>query len=519
MTHPDSYKNIITGRLSLDNWLIRYYSEFYQFLKDHYVDCTTKEALYMFYNNIEEKPLCKACGKPVNFHGYVKGFGEFCSSKCAQNDKEVREKYKKSNIQKYGDNYTEQFIKKGKQTCLKRYGVENISSIPEFREKAKQTCLERYGVNNPMKSNTIQDKSKQTCLERYGNEYYFRSEEYDRKRKECLEKSRKTCLEKYGHEYAIQSEDTKKKLRGTCLERYGVEYMCLSQKAHNSRNSQSKPNENFKDLLIENNIKYEKEKYLCGKSFDFLVNNTLIEINPYPTHNINWNPFGGKMIGKTYHYDKTKLARDNNYRIINIWDWDDKSKIAKSLIKKNKLYARNCTIKRINKKILDEFLNQYHFQNTCRNQSVRLGLYYNNELIQVMSFGKPRYNKKFEYELIRLCTKFEYIIIGGAEKLFNYFIKESNPQSIISYCDNSKFSGNVYNKLGFKLISRGNPSRHWYNSKTKTHITDNLLLKKGFDNIFHTNYGKGSSNEELMRSYGFVEIYDAGQSTYAWYSN
>ena len=494
MNYPGSYKDIVTGRLSLDKWLIKYYGEFFNFLKNHYIDCSTKEALYMFYNKIERKPLCKACGRPVNFFGYVKGFGEFCSNKCAQNDKKVREKLKNTCREKYGDNYNKQFIK-----------------------KAKQTCLERYGVENPMKSQLFQDKSKQTCLERYGSEYYFLSEEYSAKRKECLNQSKKTCLKKYGYEYAIQSADIKKKLRQTCLERYGVEYMCLSQNAHNSRNSQSKPNEDFKNMLVENNIYYEKEKYLCGRLFDFFVNSVLIEINPYPTHNINWNPFGGKIIGRTYHYDKTVLARDNNYRVINIWDWDDKSKIVKSLSKKNKLYARNCTVKSISKKTLDEFLNKYHFQNTCRNQSIRLGLYYNDELVQIMSFGKPRYNKNYEYELMRLCSKFEYIIIGGAEKLFNSFIKEYNPQSIISYCDNSKFSGSVYSKLGFELKSYGSPSRHWYNGKTKTHITDNLLLKKGFDNLFHTNYGKGSSNEELMRSYGFVEIYDAGQSTYIWH--
>ena len=144
------------------------------------------------------------------------------------------------------------------------------------------------------------------------------------------------------------------------------------------------------------------------------------------------------------------------------------------------------------------------------------GLYYNGELIEIMSFGKPRYNKKYEYELLRLCTKFEYNVIGGSEKLFKYFINNYNPTSIISYCDNSKFKGNVYKTLGFELKNYGTPSKHWYNDKLKLHITDNLLRQRGFDQLFKTKYGKGVSNEQLMRNNKFVEIYDAGQSVWVW---
>ena len=134
-----------------------------------------------------------------------------------------------------------------------------------------------------------------------------------------------------------------------------------------------------------------------------------------------------------------------------------------------------------------------------------------------MTFGKPRYNKKFDWELLRLCYHEDFEIIGGSQKMFNYFINVYNPNNIISYCDNSKFNGGVYNKLGFILNSKKiNPSKHWYNCKTKTHITDNLLRQRGFDQLFGENYGKNTSNDELMLSYNFVEIYDAGQKVYEW---
>lgn len=131
-----------------------------------------------------------------------------------------------------------------------------------------------------------------------------------------------------------------------------------------------------------------------------------------------------------------------------------------------------------------------------------------------MTFDKPRYNKKYDYELIRYCSK--YKIIGGAEKLFKYFLNNYQPNSIISYCDRSKFNGETYENLNFSLESI-KPSKHWYNVSTKQHITDNLLRQRGFDQLFGTNYGKGTSNNELMLANKFVEIYDAGQARYAWY--
>lgn len=77
----------------------------------------------------------------------------------------------------------------------------------------------------------------------------------------------------------------------------------------------------------------------------------------------------------------------------------------------------------------------------------------------------------------------------------------------------------MYTRLGFDLKSKGTPTKHWYNPKTKKHITDNLLRQRGFDQLLGKEYGtfgKGTSNEELMITHDFVEIYDCGQSTYIW---
>ena len=104
--------------------------------------------------------------------------------------------------------------------------------------------------------------------------------------------------------------------------------------------------------------------------------------------------------------------------------------------------------------------------------------------------------------------------------MFNYFIEHYNPENIISYCDKSKFSGKTYLDLGFVYDSYSQPAKHWYNIKTKRHITDNLLRQRGFSQLHgDSNYElfeKGNNNEELMIKAGYVVIFDCGQATYIW---
>ena len=269
-------------------------------------------------------------------------------------------------------------------------------------------------------------------------------------------------------------------------------------------------------LILQSNYQHIKVKIKDSCLSDFKVNNTLIEINPYATHNSTWGIRNNPPKSSNYHQQKSKLAADNGYFCIHIFDWDDQNKIIQMLKNKQRIYARECTIKEISATDAVDYLNKNHLQGYAKDK-IRLGLFYKDQLVSLMTFGTPRYNKKYEYELIRYCTTAK--VIGGAEKLFSHFINQFSATSVISYCDLSKFAGNVYEKLEFTLLRTSRPSKHWYNAKTKQHITDNLLRQRGFDQLFKANYGKGASNEKLMLENGFVEIYDCGQATYIWQAN
>lgn len=164
-------------------------------------------------------------------------------------------------------------------------------------------------------------------------------------------------------------------------------------------------------------------------------------------------------VNELYHYNKFLACKNAGIHLLQIsdnsWYYNDKIKLyLKDLLTcKEKVYARLCTIRFIQPMIAKEFYNKYHIQGSNSYYSVNYGLYYNEELISCMSFGKSRVrntvNKEGYYELHRYCVKSGYTILGGAEKLFKQFIKDYNPIEIKTFSDNDYFSGNIYKRLGF----------------------------------------------------------------------
>ena len=429
-----------------------------------------------------------------------------------------QEKTKQTNLNLYGVENTlrtEKAINKAKKVNQKKYGVDYFFSN---REKFEQTSLEKYGTKHPMQNKDIKDKLSNTKFLNWGNANYNNQIKFE-----------KTFLEKYGvrrpfyiQRFKNKSGETKLKKYGdanynnrekalkTLYKKYGKNY--YEKQLSNIGNKISKINKKFAEFVGFNEFEFPIGKL----SYDLKKDDILIEIDPTFTHNCCDNKLFGRFGGleKNYHYNKSYVARQVGYNCIHIFDWDDWEKIKFLIQNKQILYARNLTIKEVPLKDTIEFLNNYHLQNTCYGQTIRYGLYKDNELIELMTFGAPRYNKNYEWELLRLCSHKDYKVVGGAERLFKHFIKMQDPKSIISYCDYSKFSGDVYNRLGFKQSGNVSISKHW--SKGEEHITDNLLRQRGYDQLFNTNFGKGTSNEELMLENGWLPIYDCGQLVFIW---
>ena len=261
--------------------------EYKEYLDNRYTDSQSlRETIKRIQYNIDVRPVCVICGKPVKFLNGKKNqlFNKTCCKEHANMLDGITVKKVLKDI--YSDvNKKQEINNKIRETCLLKYGDEHYSN----RIKAKETCLQRYGVTSPLKSEIFKQKSKDTCLQKYGVEYTGQIPEK-------IEKTHKACLEKYGvdsvfkvQKFRNQSLDTcikkyasdeddinsivnigqlkyvKDKIKNTCLEKYGVENPMQTQYYKNLISSILSSNEiqekiyNTKLLNHSFNISYQED--------------------------------------------------------------------------------------------------------------------------------------------------------------------------------------------------------------------------------------------------------------------
>jgi G:T-mismatch repair DNA endonuclease (very short patch repair protein) len=235
----------------------------------------------------------------------------------------------------------------------------------------------------------------------------------------------------------------------------------------------------------------------------------------------------GETKGKDikYHLNKLKRCVEMGYRLITIFEdeWINKRDIVEKRLNhilgdnNKRVYARKCDIKEISPKIANEFINQHHVQGST-GSSVKLGLYYNNELVSVMTFAKPSLSKgrkSFDnvYELSRFCSSVH--VVGGASKLLTHFKRNYEWNEIFTFADRRWSKGNVYEKLGFESVGETKPN-YWY-FKTRD---EGIQRKHRFNYrkdrlpVLFNNVDMDMTEWQIMQSQGFDRIWDCGNLKY-----
>ena len=167
-----------------------------------------REVIWRIKYNIEKRPVCKSCGKPVSFVGKQSwekvgktknGYLTFCCKKCSNNDTEVQKKVKETSIKRYGEK-REILRRKFEKTMLLKYGVKNALQNKELLNKAKTTIFEHYGVTSPAKNDMVKKKMAETNIKKYGYVAPACSQE-------VLEKIKLTNSLKYGVECYFETDD------------------------------------------------------------------------------------------------------------------------------------------------------------------------------------------------------------------------------------------------------------------------------------------------------------------------
>lgn len=427
------------------------------------------------------------------------------------------------------------------------------------RVKSAATCLQTLGVDNPAKSADIRTKMKASTKVKLGVEYALQCNESQAKKTQ-------TMTELYGVEHAAQSSVIQTKMVNTYIKNYAV---TNPSKRHISVDTyeklddptwladQNKTNtindiaiilgvsyptvanafkkyslQPVKHNIIVSNAESEIVNFIKANSNTTIVESDRTILNPLeldiylPQLNVaiefDGNYWHSDLNGKdrNYHLNKTTQCMNKGIHLIHIWEYIYNQKTEIVLSKINNLlgnsksvFGRKCVIKEIDTDTARNFLNRTHIQGYC-SSTYRFGLYNNDVLVATMTFGKARFDTKYEYELLRYSTELGYSVAGGFSKLLSYFIKAHVPISIVSYSDLTWSIGNVYQKNGFVLSHRAKPS--YFYTKDYVNFEHRMAYQKKKMPTKLQNFDSTLSEWENMQNNGYDRIWNCGNDVWVW---
>lgn len=254
-----------------------------------------------------------------------------------------------------------------------------------------------------------------------------------------------------------------------------------------------------KKVVSTATVKTVNKPIVCDASFEeYMINNGFVKNGDY---------FENDKLAVEFGSNKSNQKTDKRKVQIVEYEWKMQNDKVRALFSEptNRIFARKCELREIDNKTYRDFCEANHLQNYTP-ASVRVGLFYKGELVQIESFGKARY-KRCEWELIRECSKCGYYVVGGKSRLLKYFDDTYKPTSLVSYCEKNKFSGQSYIKCGFELVSESNPGYYYYKDDCK--YSRVKFQKYKLAKILPI-FDESLSETANMLNNGYEKIYDYG---------
>jgi hypothetical protein len=241
--------------------------------------------------------------------------------------------------------------------------------------------------------------------------------------------------------------------------------------------------------------------------------NLAIEIDGLWWHSIGKGEETKKNIEA--HLWKTRQCEERGIQLIHVTDneWKNKRPIVESILRAKlgmceRIYARKCEIKEVTSKESISFLNDNHIQGYAASK-INLGLYYSGNLMMLMTFGSSRYNKRYDWELVRMSSILNVTVVGGMSKLLSSF-RSTHTGNIISYCDRRYSNGHSY-EMDFVPLKETPMGYFWTDGNIiiSRHKSQKSNLKKWL-----LSYDPSKSESDNMFSAGFKRFWNCGNLVY-----
>jgi hypothetical protein len=448
---------------------------------------------YMIAKQIDSIPICLVCNKnKLKLLSTKDGFSKFCSRECHS-----------------------VFLSGYNRNNNKQKNLTKSEKLKESREKKLHEAAQYY-KNNDIRIFDLVDKFNlpYACIRQYLSEKKLvKNDNAVKFRKKIFATTVDERL--FDEEFLKDCSDNKKYPLTVVGDILGVSpntVRIYSLKKGIKFDNYGSTERSILDFVKQYDSAAEKtRKIIRPYEIDIFSSkyNLGIELNGEYWHNED-------RLDIRYHLNKQKCAESNNIKLIQIFlhEWSNKRNIIESMILSNmnltkRVFARKLRFVNLDKNIARSFFESNHLQGWIKCQSAYGLLDENDEVISAITFGKSRYDKQCELELLRYCNKLNHTVIGGFTKLMTNAQKLLNFSSVVTYSHRRLFTGNVYEKFGFKKVRETRPGYFWFNLKTKDILKRYSTQKHKLNTTM--------SEIDHMKNLGYRRVFDCGQNVYKYF--
>jgi hypothetical protein len=539
--------NKLEGQRLKESWFLKNKIDEYQFFLEN--NLFNSKLLYMFINNVTDK--CE-CGSEKRFIGFNDGFKVHCE-KCARtkyNSMKISgsKKITINDIVNYvkdkNNNYSTSKIKNLSSDTLQLIQertnyLPNDTSISEriyhieynlFKLPICKLCGKEHN-NFRFSNNGYFDYCKGECSYIYNKDIRQQNlkQFYYNKYVEKFKSTDDYDIKLFSFNDYIENKDLVVKFKHL---KCGFEYdLNINYQGHLKCPKcfpirSKKQYEIFEWMSKFTVCEMNNRQFIKPLELDILCENFAIEYDSLMFHSCGKSTlemFNNTIENKNYHLNKTEKCEEKGIQLFRIFsnEWQNQQDIWKSVINSKinntkRIFARKCIIKEVKNEEANDFLNRNHLQEAV-NSKIKIGLYYNNKLVSLMTFGKTRRDKwkgENNYELLRFCSELNYTIIGGASKLLKYFELKFLPEMILSYANRRWSTGNVYEKLGFEFIENTTPNYFYFKGDDNSKLFSREQFQKHKLKDKLEVFDEKLTESENMYNNNFRKIFDCGHKIY-----
>lgn len=282
----------------------------------------------------------------------------------------------------------------------------------------------------------------------------------------------------------------------------------------------------FVSTIQSYNISIESHVTIGDFTYDYLLpteklvimfaHNLIDSVTVNVPHLFDPQPAIGKY--NLEHQYATVNANRHGYECLHIFDWDSLPDVLMSLAPKTLVSCANCEVDIVSEAELALFLDMFYSRRdtgvTVDRGYIYLGLYYEDDLVSVMTFGKPRYRKLYTSEVYCMCAHPEYTVVNGWKLLFDTYRKVYNPEAVVASRELSKMPFRAYDEMGFELLGYSDPRRFW--GKGGDRLTEGPRFLKKLNVQYTDKYPHYVQNLGIMLRYGWIPMADCGYAIYEW---